>query len=63
MLLDVAALAARLGCSARHIYRLSAKGQLPRPVKLGALNRWPSETIDAWIAAGCTPVGADRGAA
>ena len=34
-LLDVAAVADLLGCSQRHVYRLSDAGKMPAPVKLG----------------------------
>lgn len=53
---DVAAL---LACSSRHVYRLVDRGRMPRPVKLGALIRWPRSTGNSrtgildWIAAGC----------
>lgn len=52
-LLDVEALAALCGCSTRHIYRLADAGQMPRPVRLGALVRWPRQTVEVWIAQGC----------
>lgn len=58
-LLDVGAVAEMLGCSTRHIYRLSDAGKMPRPVKLGALVRWRRSTgdfrtgIEEWIVAGC----------
>ena len=39
-LLDVRAVAGLLDCSARHVYRLSDSGKMPRPVKLGQLVRW-----------------------
>jgi predicted DNA-binding transcriptional regulator AlpA len=26
---------------------------MPRPIKLGALVRWPREQVEAWIADGC----------
>ncbi len=54
-LLDVRAVAALLGCSARHVYRLADAGHMPPPVRLGALVRWPRQTIEDWIAAGCKP--------
>jgi excisionase family DNA binding protein len=54
-LLDVRQVAAILGCSARHVYRLSDAGRMPRPVKLGSLVRWPRAAVDEWIAAGCPP--------
>lgn len=52
-LLDVDAVAAMCGCSARHVYRLADGGQMPRPVRLGALVRWPRTAIETWIAQGC----------
>jgi predicted DNA-binding transcriptional regulator AlpA len=48
-----------LACSSRHVYRLADMGRMPRPVKLGALVRWPRSTgnpmtgILDWVAAGC----------
>ncbi|MFQ5733039.1 MAG: helix-turn-helix transcriptional regulator [Planctomycetaceae bacterium] len=55
-LIDVSAVADLLGCSARHIYRLSDAGKMPRPVKLGALVRWNRASLEAWIAEGCPVV-------
>src|SRR5262249_57632003 len=54
-LLDVRAVAALLGCSARHVYRLADAGQMPAPVRLGTLVRWPRQAIEEWIAGGCRP--------
>lgn len=54
-LLDVIEMAALLGCSSRHVYRLADAGHMPRPVKLGALVRWDRTAIEAWIADGCPP--------
>jgi excisionase family DNA binding protein len=54
-LLDVRAVAALLGCSARHIYRLADAGRMPAPRRLGSLVRWSREELLAWIAAGCRP--------
>ncbi len=34
---DVARL---LGCSTRHVIRLAASGDIPRPVRLGRCTRW-----------------------
>ena len=34
-LLDVQAVAEMLGCSPRHVYRLSDAGRMPAPLKLG----------------------------
>ena len=59
-LLSVKQVAALLGCSPRHIQRLSDRSAMPRPVKLGSvLVRWnrrtgdPTTGIEDWIAAGC----------
>jgi excisionase family DNA binding protein len=52
-LLDVQAVAALLDCSTRHVYRLADAGQMPRPVKLGALVRWRRQDMDTWLAQGC----------
>jgi excisionase family DNA binding protein len=60
-LLDVRAVATLLNCSPRHVYRLADSGVLPRPVKVGALVRWPRQTIAEWIAGGCQPVRAVLG--
>lgn len=55
LLLDVRAVAALLGCSTRHVYRLADAGRMPAPVKLGALVRWSAAEIAAWIGEGCPP--------
>lgn len=52
-LLDVRAVAALLGCSPRHVYRLADSGRMPRPVKLGHLNRWPRGDLMLWISQKC----------
>ena len=61
-LLDVNEVAAMLGCSARHVYRLTDAGKMPRPVKLGSLVRWNRASIEDWIGGGCKPVRTGRGA-
>jgi excisionase family DNA binding protein len=58
-LLDVQTVARLLNCSPRHIYRLADSGDMPRPVKLGALVRWSRQAIEDWVDAGC-PRGAGR---
>lgn len=52
-LLTVQEVARLLGCSTRTVYRLADSGRMPKPVKLGALVRWPREIIERWIASGC----------
>jgi excisionase family DNA binding protein len=61
-LLDVAAVAELLGCSQRHIYRLSDSGRMPAPLRLGSLVRWSAAAIYAWIDAGCPSVRTKKGA-
>ena len=56
-LLTVRQVAAMLGCSARHVYRLADRGAMPRPTKLGdVLVRWRRIEIESWLAAGCPRV-------
>ncbi len=55
-LLDVDAVAALLSCSARHVYRLSDAGKMPRPIKLGGVNRWNRLVVLQWIEDGCPRV-------
>ena len=52
-MLDVAQVAEMLGCSPRHVYRLSDAGRMPRPIRLGALVRWSKPSLVDWIGAGC----------
>lgn len=51
--LDVRAVALLLGCSARHVFRLSGEGKMPPPVRIGRLIRWRRSDLDAWISSGC----------
>lgn len=62
-LLSVNDVASLLSCSPRHVYRLTDGGKLPRPLKLGALVRWPRRAIEAWIADGCPSVRVVKGGA
>ena len=55
-MLTVHDMARVLNCSARTVYRLADSGRIPRPVKLGALVRWPREALGRWIADGCPNV-------
>jgi len=52
-MLTVHDVAGMLSCSARTVYRLTDSGRMPRPVKLGALIRWPREAVTSWITQGC----------
>lgn len=58
-MLDVKGVARLLGCSPRHVNRLSEAGRMPDPVKLGALVRWDRAGLARWIAAGCPAVRAN----
>ena len=55
VMLSVRNVAAMLRCSPRTVYRLAAKGRMPRPVKLGKMTRWNRAIIEHWIARGCPP--------
>jgi excisionase family DNA binding protein len=55
MMYDAATLAKLLHVSTRTLYRLADAGKMPRPIKLGALVRWPRQAIVEWIAGGCRP--------
>lgn len=55
-LIDVGEVATLLGCSKRHVMRLSDEGRMPRSVKLGWLVKWNRAEIERWIANGCKPV-------
>ncbi|MBN1341747.1 MAG: helix-turn-helix domain-containing protein [Phycisphaerae bacterium] len=52
-MLTVHDVAGMLNCSTRTVYRLIDSGRMPRPVRLGALVRWPRVAIESWIALGC----------
>jgi excisionase family DNA binding protein len=52
-MMTVEDLAEALNCSTRTVYRLADSGRMPRPVKLGALVRWPRQVVQQWIADGC----------
>jgi len=52
-LLDVGAVAALLGVSSRHVYRLADGGRMPRPLKLGGARRWDRVAIERWVSDGC----------
>ncbi|MFO0014077.1 MAG: helix-turn-helix transcriptional regulator [Planctomycetota bacterium] len=52
-LLAVDDVAAMLGVSGRHVYRLADGGRMPRPVKLGGAVRWDRQAIESWITNGC----------
>lgn len=59
-LIDVRAVASMLDCSTRHVYRLADAGQMPAPLRLGALVRWSRAALQTWVASGCKSVRATR---
>ncbi len=48
-LLTIREVASRLGASTRHVYRLIASGELPRPVKVGKASRIPESELNDYI--------------
>jgi excisionase family DNA binding protein len=50
---DVKAVAEKLDCSQRHVYRMADGGRMPAPLRLGSLVRWDLDAIDRWISDGC----------
>ncbi|MEP0846205.1 MAG: helix-turn-helix domain-containing protein [Phycisphaerae bacterium] len=62
-LLDVRAVARLLGCSCRHVTRMTERGEMPRGRKLGALRRWSRSEVLDWIAGGCPRLRPERGPA
>jgi len=60
-LLTVGDVAGQLSCSPRHVRRMSDRGAMPAPVRIGALVRWDRESIARWLASGCPAVKKHRG--
>ena len=52
-MLTVNELARIMNCSPRTVYRLSDRGRIPTPVRLGGLVRWSRTVIEKWMAEGC----------
>lgn len=46
-----------LRVSPSQIYKLTARGQMPEPIRLGGVNRWDHQALTKWIEAGCPPAG------
>ncbi len=57
LLIDVNRVATLLGCSPRHVWRLSAAHAMPAPHKIGALRRWDRAAVEAWVRGGCKSCG------
>lgn len=60
-LLNTSEVAALLRCSSRTISRMIESGTLPKPIKIGKLNRWRRDAIERWIANGCPANNQNRG--
>lgn len=52
-LTDVGEVAELLKCSVRHVYRLSDRGRMPQPIRLGGIVRWSKSELQRWIEDGC----------
>ncbi len=52
-LLDVEGVAGMCACSPDTVKRLSDRGEMPKPRRIGRLLRWVRQEIEAWIADGC----------
>lgn len=62
-LVDTRTLARLLGCSVRHLQRMTDSGKMPVPVHLGAAVRWDLQAIERWIDQGCPETWGARGCA
>jgi excisionase family DNA binding protein len=49
-----------INCSPRTVRRLVDLGQIPKPVRLGGMVRWPRQAIEQWLADGCPAASARR---
>jgi predicted DNA-binding transcriptional regulator AlpA len=56
LFLTVRDLAGVLKCSSRHVTNLRNRGQIPRPIKLGAKVLWHKRQFLDWIEAGCSAI-------
>ena len=50
--LTASEVAALLGVSRAHVWRLNAAGKLPEPIRLGKAVRWQRAELEKWIEAG-----------
>ena len=56
-LICVKEVSAKIGCCPRQFARLADSGRAPWGCKIGRMRRWRLAEIDAWILAGCCPMG------
>lgn len=50
LLLNASEVATTLGVSERSVWRLSAIGEIPPPIRIGRSVRWRRSTVEAWLA-------------
>ena len=48
-LLNAQGVAKFLNCSIRTVWRLVASGDLPQPLRVGRIIRWPREALIDWV--------------
>ena len=53
MMMSADEIATCLGISSRTVWRLKAKGDLPKALKIGRAVRWKKSDILEWIEQGC----------
>lgn len=56
IMLTVDEVARRLSISVRGVWRQVSIGNIPEPVYVGRLARWPLKTIKDWMEEGCPAV-------
>ena len=59
-LIDVKAVAERLGVSTASVWRYRDDGKLPQPVRVGGSVRWRASDIDRWMQDGCPALAKSR---
>lgn len=52
-MITVGQVAVMLACSAKTVYRLTDRGAIPKPIRLGGMIRWRRTDIEQWIADRC----------
>lgn len=63
VLLNVRQVAGMTGLGQRTVWKLSAAGRMPRPVRIGRAVRWRRDDLIDWIENECHLVERDRAAA
>lgn len=55
LVLSADEVAAALGISRAHLWRLHSSGRLPKPVRFGRVVRWNKALLERWLEAGAPP--------